>query len=112
MSYLSQTGKTIDQSFKEFHRKNPVIYELFCKYAKHLLETVGKKKTSSKLLINRIRWEMTITTTGNDYKINDAFTSRYARLYIKDFPQHATKFELRELRTTVKYEAGEQLSIV
>ena len=33
------------------------------------------------------------------FKINDAYSSRYARLFVADFPQHADKIEFRELRS-------------
>jgi len=59
----------------------------------------GVKKVSSKLIINRIRWEVYIETSGDPYRINDAFTSHYARLFVKEFPEHKGAFEFRRLRS-------------
>src|SRR5690348_2616867 len=102
-TFKEATGKTIDEAFAEFHESNPFVYELFCRYVNVILSK-GKKITSSKMILNRIRWEiMYEREDGEDYKINDAFTSRYARLYLQQHPEHNDPekrlFELRELRT-------------
>lgn len=99
MRYSEQTGKSIPEAFQDFHRDNPRVYELFRKFALWLIETKGKKKISSKLIINRIRWEIYLETKTEDkYRINDAFTSHYARLFILEFPKYSDRFELRRLR--------------
>jgi hypothetical protein len=98
-SYATTTGETIAQAFDRFNKENPAVYALFKQYAFYLLRDKGKKKISSKLIVNRIRWERYLETTGKDYRINDAFTAHYARLFIKDFPGYGEAFELRELRS-------------
>ena len=97
MSYYSQTGKTIEQAFKEFDKENPDIFLLFKKYFFILFEK-GVKKTSSKMIINRIRWEVYVETTGKPYKINDCFTSHYARKFVKEYPDFSGYFEFRKLK--------------
>ncbi len=99
MTFEESTGRTIDEAFTEFHKKNPVVYEYFCRYVQQILDK-GKKLTSSKMILNRIRWEIYIElNSAEDYRINDAFTSRYARLFITDHPEHAELFEFRKLRS-------------
>lgn len=101
-SYQRQTGKTIQEAFDKFHEKNPKIYELFKKFALQIIEKrKGKnnKKTSAKLIINRIRWEIYVETINDDgYRINDAWSSRYARKFADDYPEHADLFNFRLLR--------------
>lgn len=97
-SFYATKGQTIEAAFAEFHAANPAVYEYFKKYALHILVTKGRKLASSKLILNRIRWEVSIETIGADYKINDAYTPHYARLFIRDYPQYAEAFELRQLR--------------
>lgn len=98
-SYKITTGKSIDEAFVEFHAKNPQVYHYFKKFVNDVLAR-GKKITSSKLIINRIRWEIWIESTGTEeFKINDAFTSRYARLYAKEYPKYEDIFKFRELRS-------------
>lgn len=109
MRFLKNTGKTIQQAFDEFHKNNPLVYRHFKRMA---LEAIGKKKKklSSKMIINVIRWEIYMETIEltlftdnegkkNKFKINDAYTSRYARLFTDEFPQHREIFNMRELRS-------------
>lgn len=99
MNYKEATGTSIEESFKEFHKKNPAIYEYFKKYLREVV-LAGKKKTSAKMILNRIRWEIYINTnTEDEYKINDAFTSRYARLFATEYPEYEYLFNFRKLRS-------------
>ncbi len=99
MNFKETTGKSIAQAFDEFHRDNPKVYELFKSYALRAIDK-GKKKASAKMLINAIRWEHYLeTVTDDEYRINDAFTAYYARLFIRDFPDYDYLFELRAIRT-------------
>lgn len=99
MTYAETFKSSIDAKFRKFDRENPIIYKLFKKYVRELV-AAKVIKTSSKLIINRIRWEIKIRTIKVDaYKINDAFTSRYSRKYIKEFPRHSDLFFFRALRS-------------
>ena len=99
MKYIETSGRTIEQDFKAYHDDNPIIYEYFKRYALEAVNS-GRGKTSAKLIINRIRWEQYIKhNTLTAYKINDAFTSRYGRLFAEDFPQYAGYLTFRKLRT-------------
>lgn len=93
--------KTIDQSFAEYHKDNPHIYEYFVHYAMEWIKS-GAKKISSKQIIGRIRWHLDVEVKGDqtrNFKINDATTSRYARLFAQEHPDFAQYFEFRELRS-------------
>jgi hypothetical protein len=99
-TFKQQTGLTIQQAFDIFHRKNPKVYELFKKYALHLIEDLQVEETSSKLIINRIRWEVFENTKNKEYyKISDAFSSRYARVFVTEYPQYESKFRFSKLRS-------------
>ena len=97
MSYYSQTGKTIEQAFKEFDKENPAVYDQFKIYF-NMLKEKGVKKTSSKMILNRIRFEVYMETTGKPYRINDCFTSHYARKFVKEYPHFKDFFEFRKLK--------------
>lgn len=96
---------TVKANFDRFHAANPHVYRLFARYAYELLKA-GHTRLSSKLIVNRIRWEQDITTTGSGlhvvtrapFLIDDRFTAWYARKFIADFPMHSSKFELRNIR--------------
>jgi hypothetical protein len=101
MDYKSQTGHTIDQSFEQYHKDNPEIYRLFIGFALDWLKK-GARKISSKQIIGRIRWECEVDTKGEeakDFKCSDAYTSRYARLFVNDYPEYQERFEFRQLRS-------------
>ncbi len=103
MTYQQLNGSSIELDFLVFHTANPHVYEHFKNYALKWINRPGKKTTkiSSKQIIGRIRWfvEVEVETELTEFKINDAFTAHYARLFIKDFPQHRDLFEVRKLRT-------------
>jgi ABC-type proline/glycine betaine transport system substrate-binding protein len=102
-SFLKAHNKTIQEAFEKFDARNPKIYELFKKFTFQIIEKrKGKanKKTSAKLIINRIRWEIYLETLNDDgYRINDAWSSRYARKFIQEHPEHADVFNFRLLRS-------------
>jgi hypothetical protein len=56
---------------------------------------------SSKQIIGFLRWEVALQIDSkDDFKINDAFTSHYARLFAKDHPEYEDIFNFRELRAS------------
>jgi len=105
MRQLEKTDR-ISSAFAEFHRENPHVYSHFKDFATRAI-LAGVRRTSSKFIIERIRWELMVETRSSDFKINNNFTSRYARLFIEDFPQHHELFALRELKCDFCYRAGE-----
>ena len=98
MKFKEQSGKSIDEAFRDFHKKNPQVYAWFQKYFFHL-QRKGRKKIGAKMLIERIRFEVFMKTTGEDFKINNNFTSRYVRLFIREYPQYKSYFELRAIHS-------------
>lgn len=84
----------IYRAFLQFDRDNPEFYRLFCRFTLQLI-AAGKSRLSSKLIVERIRWETLIKTTDTDFKINNNFTPYYARKFMADFPNHAGLFETR-----------------
>lgn len=106
MKYEQTTGVSIQMAFEQFHRDNPRVYEMFKEYTREIIRAGRRRglkdeaiKTSAKLIINRIRWEVYMETLTDDFKINDAFTSRYARLFAVDFPSWGHLFEFRNIRS-------------
>jgi len=77
------------EEFERFHRENPRVYELFKRFTFQLIER-GFKHHSSDAVVHRIRWHTDVeTTTATDsFKIANAHTAFYARLFMADHPQH------------------------
>jgi hypothetical protein len=82
--------------FDEWHKNNPGIWEYFQRFSFEALQH-GHKKISHWLIINRIRWEVFIVTTGKDFKISNDFIAFYARLWKKTHPQHKTLFNTKHM---------------
>lgn len=106
-NYQTATGKSIDDAFAEFHPKNPRVYEVFQEQCFRAIR-LNRTKISAKQIIGYVRWHVSMTTETDDgFKINDAFTSRYARLFADQYPQYKDLFNYRELRSgteTIKKE--------
>ena len=85
----------LEKNFEIFHSENPRIYDLFKKYCAEV-HKAGLTRYSSKAIFERIRWHIYITTkSGDEFKLNNNYTAYYARLWLKDFPQHAGFLETR-----------------
>ena len=108
MDFRGATGKTIEASFAEFHAANPAVYEHIKAQAFRAIHR-GRRKFSIKAIVNWIRWEVYIVTESTTgFLVNDAYTAHYARLFVSDFPQHADRIELRQLRARAETGQKEQ----
>lgn len=88
----------IQREFEEFHRANPHVYELLCKYARQVKDA-GRSRYSMDAIFHRIRWHVRIELRKADpFKLNDHYTSRYARLVMEREPDLKDFFETRELK--------------
>ncbi len=93
--------KDIDERFKTFIEANPHVFRLFQRFAHHL-RAKGHNRYSADAILHRIRWHMNVdvkpTGSTDEFKINDHYSSRLARLLIERDPTYEGFFELRELR--------------
>lgn len=90
----------IQAKFDEFDRQHPDVYDLFKKFAWQL-RNAGRDRGGAKSIMERIRWELATTSSPekDGFKINNNFTSRYARKLIEDDPSFGDFFETRRLST-------------
>jgi hypothetical protein len=65
----------------EWHKKNPHVYELFKRFSMQAINC-GHRNLSAWLIVNRIRWETSVETQGDDFKINNDYIAYYARLFM------------------------------
>ena len=87
--------------FMEFHRTNPIVYRLWDQFTKEALAK-GYRRVGSQMIIERIRWETTINIIdarpdGEALKINDHHKPYYARLWMKNNPNHEGVFGIRSV---------------
>jgi hypothetical protein len=69
----------------EWHKKNPHVYELFKRFSMQAINR-GHRNLSAWLIVNRIRWETSVETQGDDFKINNDYIAYYARLFMHTIP--------------------------
>lgn len=82
------------RAFERFDRLNPQVWEMFLRFTLDLIGA-GRTSGSADAVIHRIRWETTITTTGEPYKISNNHVAYYARKFADAFPLHADFFHMR-----------------
>jgi len=88
---------TIQERFESFNRANPHVYKALKTLALQMLGN-GVKAYGIKGLFEILRWQFSLQTSGEPFRLSNDFTSRYARLLMSQEPELAGFFELRELR--------------
>jgi|TARA_B100001778_G_scaffold330509_1_gene333133 hypothetical protein len=80
-----------------WHKQNPHVYKLFERFT---LEAISKghKRLSAWLVVNRIRWETTIETSGSDFKISNDYIAYYARLFHALNPKYDGFFITKKMK--------------
>lgn len=97
MNYKELNGISIREGFNLFNEANPHIFNAFERQALIAIRK-GRRKLSAKLIINWIRWHEFLESTDKNFRINDAYQSYYARLFIEKHPHYKNIFEFRKLR--------------
>lgn len=97
MKFVENTGESIRSSFEKFHKSNPHVYAAFSKQVFAAIKA-GRTKISAKLVINWIRWNEYLETSDSSFKINDAYQSYYARMFVANNPKFENIFTFRKLR--------------
>lgn len=87
----------IEMAFRAFHQKNPDVYAKLVDLARRA-KRAGKTNIGIGMLYEVVRWDYYLTTSDDDFKLNNNYRSRYARLIMDAEPDLAGIFHLRELR--------------
>jgi len=91
--------RTIQERFEAFHRANPAVFSAFRRAALDL-KARGRRRFGAKAIWEHMRWHMALETGGADFKLDNSFTSRYARLLLERHPEEFEGFlELRALQS-------------
>jgi len=87
---------SIDARFSQFHRENPHVYAALLDIVTRARQQ-GYQRWSMKGVFEVLRWEWSISTTDPDFKLNNIYTSRYARLLMQKHPELEDFFETRRI---------------
>lgn len=86
---------TLAEKFEKFDSENPGVYFLFKRFANDLIN-LGRKKLSAALIVERIRWEVNISTVSDDvFKLSNNHTAFYARKFMNDHQEYGDIFRTR-----------------
>jgi hypothetical protein len=89
-------GDDLKQRWWAWHKKNPHVWKLFEKFTLMAISK-GHRNLSAWLVVNRIRWETSIETQGDDFKISNDFIAYYSRLFMDDYPEFRGFFRTKPL---------------
>ena len=89
---------SIKKQWWRWHKLNPHVYELFKRFTLDVIRR-GRKQYSSKAIVERIRWHTEVETVGEEFKMNNNYAPYYARLFMKEYPEHANFFRTRSLHS-------------
>lgn len=87
---------SIQVAFEKFHAENPLVFQLLVSNALRI-KAKGYQQYGIKTLFELVRWHYdTNIGSGESYRLNNNYTSRYARLIMDKVPQLRGFFKLRE----------------
>ncbi|WP_236244204.1 hypothetical protein [Streptomyces sp. CC210A] len=92
-------GPTLDERFNDFHASHPWILEALEELTAQWVGA-GGGRIGVKALFEQLRWSSPHIASGEPFRLNNNFTSRYARLLCARHPEWAGVFQLRSLRTS------------
>ena len=81
----------------EWHKENPHVYQMFERFALEAVDS-GKRNFSHWLIMNRMRWETALQTSGDEFKIRNDFIAYYARLFMAYHPEHEGFFRIKRMK--------------
>lgn len=101
--------KTREQEMREqceaFHNKHPEVWRLFVRFTKELI-AAGHRHYSAKGIFERIRWEQDVVRQKGcivfqkqQFKLNNNYSSFYARRFMRMFPDHDGFFRTRKRKS-------------
>ena len=92
-------AKTIEEAFETFHALNPWVYDRLVSYAREL-KSRGRDQVGIKMLFEVLRWSFFMSTDDPNsiFKLNNNYSSRYARLIMSQEKDLEGIFRARELK--------------
>ena len=85
------------KTFIQYHEENPVIWKLFKEVTFEAIEK-GFKNYGSKGIFEVIRWNKCSPIKSDGFKLNNNYTSDYARKFMLHYPEHKEFFRVRKIK--------------
>ena len=105
---FGQVSPSLMKSFKAFHAENGHVFNAFRALALQAKDA-GIAKTSHWLIINKLRWDYAIQTSGKAFRISNDHIALYPRLLIWQNPEFDGFFELKRMNPRRKKKMNSEL---
>lgn len=94
--------RNIEQDFWRYEHANPKVYKLIVNLAR-TVKAAGYETYSMDAILHRLRWHYAVDSKSKEpFKVNDHYSSFYARLVMAREPDLANFFTLRKQRSKGK----------
>jgi hypothetical protein len=81
--------------FERFHAESPEVYRTLVALARQWVVRTGRARIGIATLYERARWELAISTSDPDFKLNNTYRAYYARLIMLQERNLEHLFEVR-----------------
>lgn len=92
----TQRTESIADRFWAFHDKSPEVYSTLVALARQWVARTGRRRLGIATLFERTRWELAVSTSDPDFKLNNSYRAYYARLIMVRESDLAELFETRK----------------
>jgi len=89
-------GKTIEEAFLDFHKRNPHVYDELVRLARRA-QRRGVSRFGIGAMFEVLRWRYALRTQGDEFKLNNNHRSYYSRLIQHNEPDLEGFFQTRKL---------------
>lgn len=97
LGHVGPRNGSIEADFWLFHSENPQVYEALARLAREWKVRRPGRRLGIKMLFEVLRWQVAMSTSGDDFKLNNSYHSYYARLLMDRERDLEGLFELRRL---------------
>jgi len=99
--YALVNESALGRRWFRWHKDNPEFYRLFERFTFEAANR-GHKRLSGWLIANRVRWETSVVTTGDDYKISNDFIALFTRLFMVRHPRYEGFFRTKTMKRLMR----------
>ena len=96
MNLFTEPIDEIQVAFEEFHRAHPQVWQMFVRFTWEAKDA-GLDRYSADAILHRIRWFVNVENRDDEFKINNNFASRYARMLMEHYTGWDGFFQTRVL---------------
>lgn len=94
---LGSICDVIDGRAARYDRENPEVWQEFERLALELIRR-GVQHYGAKAVMEVVRYHRTVGSNDPHFKVNNSFTSYYARQFARRYPKYREFFDMRRSR--------------